>query len=99
MKRSPSVKLKEYISQGKTSGPHREEVTEKKDLGAVKSRVAAVVRRDQGTFEEPLAFPASLKPHIQTAPDDFHYISLAVLCQCLGTLLPSPRPPITEQSV
>ena len=28
MKRSPSLKLKEYISQGETSGPHREEVTE-----------------------------------------------------------------------
>lgn len=86
MKRSPSVKLKEYISQGETSGPHWEEVTEKKDLGAVKSRLAAVGRRDQGKFGEPLAFPAPLKPHIQTAPDNFHYSSLAVLCQCLRTL-------------
>lgn len=70
MNRSPSVELKEYTTQ--VLDLTGEEVTEKKELGAVASRLAAVGRRDQGTFGEPPAFPAPLKPHIQTAPNNFH---------------------------
>lgn len=48
----------------------------------MKSRLAAR-QEGPGKIGEPLAFPAPLKPHIQTAPDNFHYSSLAVLLKAV----------------